>query len=92
MKIGLQDVIVLMALSTFLGCAIQVDYQGSAQADVEKPQEEPAKAGMPTFTYRPGGKPRVCGVMNRGHICQIGPAQVATRRDNDKVFSCPANQ
>jgi len=55
MKIGLQDVIVLMALSTFLGCTIQVDHQGSAQADVEKLQEGPAKAGMPTFTYHPGG-------------------------------------
>ena len=86
MKIGVQDVIVLMALSSFLDCTIQADYQGSAQADVEKPQEEPAKAGMPTFTYRPGRKHRVCGVidLNRGHICQSHqrksqPGEIMTR-------------
>jgi len=52
----LEGVSVLMILLSLVGCATQPHPQQPAQADAQKkPAEEPAKAGMPTFTYRPGG-------------------------------------
>ena len=47
---------VLLIFLSLAGCATQPHLQQAAQPDAQKtPEQEPAKAPMPTFTYRPGG-------------------------------------
>jgi|SoiMethySBSTD1v2_1073268.scaffolds.fasta_scaffold2275129_2 hypothetical protein len=51
----LRSLSVLLILLSLVGCAPQPHAQQPAEADAQKKtQEEPPKAGMPTFTYRPG--------------------------------------
>ena len=51
-----QGVSVLLIFLALAGCATQPHLQQAAQPDAQKmPEQEPAKAPMPTFTYRPGG-------------------------------------
>ena len=50
------SVSVLLIFLSLAGCATQPHLQQAAQPDAQKkPEQEPAKAPMPTFTYRPGG-------------------------------------
>ena len=49
-----QSLSILLVFLSLVGCALQPHGQKPAEADTEKTQEEPAKAGMPTFIYRPG--------------------------------------
>jgi hypothetical protein len=52
----LQSVSVLLMFLWLVGCALQHDAEHPAEAKAQKQtHEEPAKDGMPTFTYRPGG-------------------------------------
>ncbi len=52
---SLQALSVLLIFLSLAGCAQQRHAQEPVKADAQtKTQEEPAKAGMPTFTYRPG--------------------------------------
>jgi hypothetical protein len=45
----------LLILLSLIGCVSQLHPQQPVQAEAEKkPAEEPAKAAIPTFTYRPG--------------------------------------
>ena len=47
---------VLLIFLSLAGCATQPQLQQAAQPEAQKtPEQEPAKAPMPTFTYRPGG-------------------------------------
>ena len=47
---------VLLIFLSLAGCATQPHLQQAAQPDAQKtPEQEPAKAPTPTFTYRPGG-------------------------------------
>jgi hypothetical protein len=56
MKTKLQGATLLLILVSLVGCATQPHLQQAAQPDAQKtPEQEPAKAPMPTFTYRPGG-------------------------------------
>jgi type IV pilus biogenesis protein CpaD/CtpE len=55
-RIVVQGVSVLLIFLSLAGCATQPHLQQEAQPDAQKtPEQEPAKAPMPTFTYRPGG-------------------------------------
>jgi type IV pilus biogenesis protein CpaD/CtpE len=55
-RIVVQGVSVLLIFLSLAGCATQPHLQQAAQPDAQKTQEqEPTKAPMPTFTYRPGG-------------------------------------
>lgn len=55
-RIVVQGVSVLLIFLSLAGCATQPHLQQAAQPDAQKtPEQEPAKAPMPTFTYRPGG-------------------------------------
>jgi hypothetical protein len=49
-----QSLGVLLVFLSLVGCALQPHGQKPAESDPEKTHEEPAKAGMPTFIYRPG--------------------------------------
>jgi hypothetical protein len=51
-----QSLGVLLVFLSLVGCALQPHGQKPAEADTEKTHEEPAKAGMPTFIYRPGAR------------------------------------
>ena len=55
-RIVVQGVSVLLICLSLAGCATQPQLQQAAQPEAQKtPEQEPAKAPMPTFTYRPGG-------------------------------------
>jgi hypothetical protein len=55
-RIVVQGVSVLLIFLSLTGCTTQPHLQEAAQPDAQKmPEQEPAKAPMPTFTYRPGG-------------------------------------
>jgi hypothetical protein len=51
-----QSLGVLLVVLSLVGCALQPHAQKPMEADTQKKthDEEPAKAGMPTFIYRPG--------------------------------------
>jgi hypothetical protein len=55
-RIVVQGVSVLLIFLSLAGCATQPHLQQASQPDAQKtPEQESAKAPMPTFTYRPGG-------------------------------------
>lgn len=55
-RIVVQGASVLLIFLSLAGCATQPQLQQAAQPEAQKtPEQEPAKAPMPTFTYRPGG-------------------------------------
>ena len=52
----LRSLSVLLILLSLVGCALQHDAEHPAEVKAQKQTyKEPAKDGMPTFTYRPGG-------------------------------------
>lgn len=51
----LQSLSVLLIFLWLVGCALQSHAEQPAEAEAQKKtHEEPAKDGIPTFTYRPG--------------------------------------
>ena len=50
-----QSLSILLVFLSLVGCALQPHAQESMEGDTQKKtHEEPAKAGMATFIYRPG--------------------------------------
>jgi len=50
-----QSLSILLVFLSLVGCALQPHAQEPMEADTQKKtHEEPVKAGMPTFIYRPG--------------------------------------